>query len=218
MLQIDLFSDVICPWCFIGKRRLERALAERPSQPVKIQWRAFQLNPDMPREGMLRQHYVEAKFGGPERACQILENICSVAKTEGLDFAFEKIQRTPNTVTAHRLIQWATLQNCADTLVENLFQAYFQDGQDIGSIDILEEIANNSGLNGLHARKYLASKKGESEVAAETRFAFENGITGVPCFVFNRRYAVAGAQEAEAFFPLFDLDSEKENTTVKVAY
>lgn len=210
MIQIDLFSDVICPWCFIGKRRLEKAMAARPDQPVTIQWRAFQLNPDMPRDGMLRQHYVEAKFGGPERARQIYANIAEAGRSVGLDFAFEKIRRTPNTVRAHRLIHWATQQAKADPLVENLFRAYFFDGRDIGATAVLVEIAEETGLDGAAATDYLASESGQREVAAESRYAYENGITGVPCFIFNRRYAVAGAQEPEAFFPLFDLQPEEQ--------
>jgi predicted DsbA family dithiol-disulfide isomerase len=104
MIQIDLFSDFVCPWCFIGKRRLEQAIAARPEQHVAIRWRTFQLNPDMPRDGMLRQHYVEAKFGGPERADQIYSSIRDAGEAVGLPFAFEKIERAPNTVAAHRLI------------------------------------------------------------------------------------------------------------------
>lgn len=217
MIRIDLFSDVICPWCFIGKRRLERALAARPDREVEIQWRAFQLNPDMPRDGMLRRHYVEAKFGGPERATQIYGSIRGAGAGEGLDFAFDKIQRTPNTVAAHRLINWATQQNNADPLVEALFRAYFFEGRDIGSIGALTEVAADSGLDGDAARDYLETDEGSGEVAAETRFAYENGITGVPCFIFNRRYAVAGAQEPEAFFPLFDLGPEEESLAVGAA-
>ena len=209
MIQIDVFSDVVCPWCFIGKRRLEQAIAARPRQEVTIQWRAFQLNPDMPRDGMLRQHYVEAKFGGAERAGQIHGNITDTGASVGLDFAFDKIQRTPNTVVAHRLIYWATHKGRADPVVENLFRAYFLDGRDIGSIAVLGEIASESGLDGDAAKAYLGSEHGFREVAAETRYAYENGITGVPCFIFNRRYAVAGAQEPEAFFPLFDLEPEE---------
>jgi predicted DsbA family dithiol-disulfide isomerase len=208
MIQIDLFSDIVCPWCFIGKRRLEKAIAARPDKPVSIQWRAFQLNPDMPRDGMPRDHYVEAKFGGPERADQIHGGIRAAGESVGLPFAFEKIERAPNTVTAHRLIYWATNQNKADLLVEALFRAYFFDGRDVGSIDALAEVAGETGLDADAAKKYLASEHGAREVAAETRFAYENGITGVPCFIFNRRYAVAGAQEPEAFFPLFDLEPE----------
>jgi predicted DsbA family dithiol-disulfide isomerase len=208
-IRIDLFSDVICPWCFIGKRRLERALAARPDRNVVIQWRAFQLNPDMPRDGMLRQHYIDAKFGGPERANQIYGNIRDAGRSVDLEFAFEKIQRTPNTVRAHRLIYWATHQEQADPLVEKLFRAYFFDGRDIGSTGVLTEIAEETGLDGAAARKYLGGDHGQREVAAETRYAYENGITGVPCFIFNRRYAVAGAQDPEAFFPLFDLEPEE---------
>jgi predicted DsbA family dithiol-disulfide isomerase len=208
MIRIDVFSDVVCPWCFIGKRRLEQAIATRPRRNVSIQWRAFQLNPDMPRDGMHRQHYVEAKFGGPDRAEQIYRNIADAGESVGLDFAFEKIQRTPNTVTVHRLIYWATHQGQADTLVEALFRGYFFDGRDIGSIDVLSEVASECGLDGDAAKAYLGSDHGLREVAAETRYAYENGITGVPCFIFNRRYAVAGAQEPEAFFPLFDLEPE----------
>ena len=210
MIQIDLFSDVVCPWCFIGKRRLEQAIAARPRRGVAIQWRAFQLNPDMPRDGMHRQHYIEAKFGGPERAKQIYNNIRDAGESVGLGFTFEKINRTPNTIVAHRLIYWATHQEQADPVVENLFRAYFFDGRDIGCIDVLGEIASESGLDGDAAKAYLRSQHGHREVAAETRYAYENGITGVPCFIFNRRYAVAGAQEPEAFFPLFDLEPEEQ--------
>jgi len=210
MIQIDLFSDVVCPWCFIGKRRLEKAMAARADRSFIIQWRAFQLNPDMPGDGMLRQHYVEAKFGGPERAHQIYVNITEAGRSVGLDFAFEKIQRSPNTVRAHRLILWATRQGLADPLVENLFRAYFFDGRDIGAPVVLAEIADETGLDGAAAAEYLASEDGQAEVAAESRYAYENGITGVPCFIFNRRYAVAGAQEPEAFFPLFDLQPEEQ--------
>jgi predicted DsbA family dithiol-disulfide isomerase len=209
MIRIDLFSDVVCPWCFIGKRRLEQAIAARPAQPVAIQWRAFQLNPDMPRDGMLRQHYVEAKFGGPDRAQQIYNNIRAAGESVGLAFAFEKIERTPNTVVAHRLVYWATHQGQADPVVEKLFQAYFFEGRDISDTEVLGEIAVDSGLDGDAAKDYLVSEAGLRDVAAETRYAYENGITGVPCFIFNRRYAVAGAQEPEAFFPLFDLGPEE---------
>jgi predicted DsbA family dithiol-disulfide isomerase len=210
MIRIDLYSDVVCPWCFIGKRRLEQAIAARPDQQVAIQWRAFQLNPDMPRDGMPRGHYVEAKFGGPERAKQIYDSIRDAGESVGLPFAFDKIQRTPNSVMAHRLIYWATHQDQADRLVENLFRAYFFTGRDIGSIQVLGDVADESGLDGEAAKAYLLSDHGHREVAAETRYAYENGITGVPCFIFNRRYAVAGAQEPEAFFPLFDLQPDEQ--------
>ena len=134
MIQIDLFSDVICPWCFIGKRRLERALNQRSNPDVDISWRAFQLNPDMPKTGMHRDHYLEAKFGGPERAKTIYENIRKTGEMEGIEFKFEKIKKTPNTVLAHRLISWSKDQKISDLVVESLFKAYFYEGRDIGLI------------------------------------------------------------------------------------
>ena len=216
MTQIDIFSDVICPWCFIGKRRLERALKARPIQNLSIQWRAFQLNPEMPKEGMDRQAYLENKFGGPDRAVQIYDNICRTGDAEGIDFRFDLIQRTPNTVLAHRTINLATAMGTAtsDALVERMFTAYFTEGVDIGEIDSLVDLAEQSGMKPDDTREWLESTGGNSEVMAETRFAYENGINGVPCFIFNRQYAVSGAQEPEAFFPLFDLDGSDDNTVV----
>ncbi|MCR9073820.1 MAG: DsbA family oxidoreductase [Alphaproteobacteria bacterium] len=204
-MRIDIFSDVICPWCFIGKRRLERALALRPHDRVEIHWRAFQLNPDMPVQGMPRQTYVQTKFGGAERASQIYETIRENGRKEGLDFQFEKIGTTPNTVRAHRLIRFAADNGVSDALVERLFTAYFYDGLDIGELAVLADLAAEAGLDRETALTFLESNESVADVLAETRFAYENGINGVPCFIFDRRYALAGAQEPEAFFPLFEL-------------
>ena len=204
-MRIDIFSDVVCPWCFIGKRRLERALAERPQEQVEIHWRAFQLNPDMPVQGMPRQTYLQTKFGGPERAAQIYETIRENGRKEGLDFQFEKIGTTPNTVRAHRLIRFASDRGASDALVEKLFTGYFYDGQNIGEVETLADIAAEAGLDRDEAVDFLNGNEAVTDVLAETRFAYENGINGVPCFIFDRRYALAGAQEPEAFFPLFEL-------------
>jgi predicted DsbA family dithiol-disulfide isomerase len=210
MIQIDLFSDVICPWCFIGKRRLERALKERPEVKVNINWRAFQLNPDMPRLGMSRESYLETKFGGPERAKSIYDNIRKAGKSEGLDFKFEKIKQTPNTVLAHRLIAWSKQLHMADKVVEALFSAYFFEGQDISSIETLNELVEGLDINAKYFVEYINTEEGASEVSSETKYAYENGITGVPCFIFNKKYALSGAQEPESFFPLFDLNLNGE--------
>ncbi len=204
-MRIDIFSDVVCPWCFIGKRRLERALAERPQEQVEIHWRAFQLNPDMPVQGMPRQTYLQTKFGGPERAAQIYETIRENGRKEGLDFQFEKIGTTPNTVRAHRLIRFASERGASDALVEKLFTGYFYDGRNIGDVEALADIAEDAGLDRDEAIAFLNGNESVADVLAETRFAYENGINGVPCFIFDRRYALAGAQEPEAFFPLFEL-------------
>ncbi len=210
MLRIDLFSDVVCPWCFIGKRRLERAMAARPDTPVEIRWRAFQLNPDMPPGGMPRRHYLAAKFGGPERARRVYEAIGRAGASVGLDFAFDRIERAPNTADAHRLVRWAGEEGAADALVERLFRAYFLEGSDIGARDALLAAAAACGLDAEEAGRRLETGEGAREVAEENRLAQRNGITGVPFFVFNRRYAVSGAQEPEAFLPLFDLGPEAE--------
>lgn len=204
-MRIDIFSDVICPWCFIGKRRLERALRERPQEDLAICWRAFQLNPDMPIQGMPRHLYLEAKFGGSERAGQIYETIRQNGQREGIDFRFERIKQTPNTVRAHRLIRFATERGHGDALVERLFTAYFTEGVDLGDMDRLADLAEETGLSRGEAAAFLESNDGLADVLAETRFAYESGINGVPCFIFDRHYALAGAQEPEAFFPLFEL-------------
>ena len=206
MIQIDLFSDVICPWCFIGKRRLERALNQRSNPDVDISWRAFQLNPDMPKTGMHRDHYLEAKFGGPERAKTIYENIRKTGEMEGIEFEFEKIIKTPNTVLAHRLISWSKDQKISDLVVESLFKAYFYEGRDIGLIEILKEILEESNIDAESFVRYAKSDEGIDQVANDTRYAYSNGITGVPCFIFDKKYSLSGAQEPEAFFPLFDLN------------
>ena len=212
MIQIDLFSDVICPWCFIGKRRLERALKIRSNPRVDINWRAFQLNPDMPKNGIAREQYIEAKFGGPERAQGIYDNIRRVGETEGLEFRFDKIKRTPNTILAHRLISWSKHLKISDLVVESLFKAYFFDGLDIGSMETLIELLEELEINTEAFKSYIKTDNGLDEVSNETRFAYEHGITGVPCFIFDKKYSVSGAQEPEAFFPLFDLNINEDDT------
>ena len=205
-MWIDVYSDVICPWCFIGKRRLERALKERPMPDLKIRWRAFQLNPGMPREGMDRQSYLSAKFGGPGRAAQIYDTIRRMGDQEGLAFRFDHIERTPNTVDAHRLIAHVQEENgSADALKEALMVGYFMDGKDIGNTAVLVEIAGSTGLDTAKIEAFLATSEGVDGVEADCQTAMQYGINGVPCFIMNGKYALSGAQEPESFFPLFDL-------------
>ena len=210
MLKIEIFSDVVCPWCLIGKRRFERALAERPNAQVEITWRAFQLNPDLISDGIDRQQYLQQKFGGPDQAKQIYRRIETIGAEEGINFAFDKITRTPNTVLAHRLIRWARGHGAQDAVVEALFSAYFFDGVDIGNLENLVEIAVINGLDDEETFEYLNGPDGVREILDETRLAYNTGITGVPCFIINRQYAVSGAQEPQAFFPLFDLDQVEQ--------
>lgn len=202
-MHIDIFSDVICPWCFIGKRRLSRALAAESGVAVTKRWRAFMLNPDMPPEGMDRQTYLALKFGGPGHAKRIYDNVLQAAETEGLALNLDKIVRTPSTVKAHRLIRWASDTGDADPVVEGLFRAYFMEGRNIGDPVELADIAGAAGFDAADARAMLDGPDGEAEIAAEDRSARRVGINGVPCFIFDGQYAVSGAQEPEVFAPLF---------------
>ena len=204
-MRIDVVSDVICPWCYIGKRRLAEALRQRPEAEVEILWHPFQLNPDMPPEGMPRERYIAGKFGGGQHASRIYQNVTDVGATVGISFHFERIQVTPNTRDAHRLIRRATASGDAGPMVEALFNAYFIEGRNIGDRGTLAQIAQEAGLDGDDAARFLASRDGAEEVVAEDMSARRIGINAVPCFIFERKYVVSGAQEAEFFFPLFDL-------------
>ena len=204
-MQIDIISDVICPWCFIGKRRLEKALALRPELGAEIIWRPFQLNPDMPAEGMERQAYLAAKFGGNVHADRIYANVSEAGATVDIPFAFDRIRRTPNTRDAHRLIRYAAGEAEADRMVEALFRAYFIDGRDIGDRAVLAEVAGEVGLDAQETADWLASPAELEQVIADDRGARRLGINAVPCFIFERQYAVSGAQEPEFFLPVFDL-------------
>ena len=204
-MHIDIVSDVICPWCFIGKRRLGRALEQRPDLSVSITWRAFQLNPEMPDGGMLRADYVAAKFGGAAHASRIYAAIAEAGAGEDIAFAFDRIRRTPTTRDAHRLIRDATLAGNADPIVEALFVAYFERGRDIGDQAVLADIAAEAGFARNEAADWLAGEEGLEEVLGEDRSARRLGISGVPCFILDGGYSISGAQEPEFFFPLFDL-------------
>ena len=210
-MQIDIFSDTICPWCYIGKRRLERALAERPQEDVTIRWRAFQLNPDMPAEGMDRQTYLDVKFGGRENADRVYNAVKQAGAEEDLPFRFDRIVRTPNTLESHRLLRFAAERKRQDALLEKLFEAYFEQGRDIGSHEVLTELAVDVGLDGSEVKAFLESDEGREEAAAEDQMARRHGIQGVPTFIFNGRYAVSGAQQPEVFFQMFDLARESES-------
>jgi predicted DsbA family dithiol-disulfide isomerase len=202
-LSLDIFSDVICPWCFIGKRRMERAMADRPQDSIGVRWRAFLLNPDMPEDGMERQAYLSAKFGTGARSRDLYAAIEDVGATLGIPFAFDRIRRTPNTVKAHRLIA-AVGGDDQDALVEALFRAYFLEGVDLSADDALVEVAAGTGLDKAEARAALDGEAGDKGVYADNALAHAMGIGGVPCFILNGRYAIAGAQEPEVFHRLFD--------------
>ncbi len=204
-MRIDIVADVICPWCFIGKRRLETALAQRPNVAPDITWRPFQLNPDMPVEGMPREAYLAAKFGGQAHAKRINQAAIEAGASVGIPFAFEKIERTPNTLAAHRLVRFAQREGRTTELVDRLFAAYFIEGRDTGDRDTLAAIAGESGLDAVTARDFLAGASERAEVLADDAGARRLGINAVPCFIFAGQYAISGAQEPPFFFPVFDL-------------
>lgn len=205
MITVDVFSDPICPWCFIGKRRIEKAMDARPDVELDIRWHAFQLNPTMPSEGMERDDYLTAKFGNPENARRLYDDIRAVGERAGIPFAFEQIARTPSTLAAHRLIRYAAGAERQSEIVERLFEAYFLDGKDLGDPDMLVRLGSAAGLKAADLSRYLASDRNRDTVRAEDMQARQLGIRGVPFFIFDRQYAISGAQEPEAFHPLFDL-------------
>jgi predicted DsbA family dithiol-disulfide isomerase len=212
MIYVDIVSDTICPWCYIGKRRFERALDLSGRDDVAISWRPFQLNPDMPPEGMTRDDYVRAKFGGGDRPRQIYQAIAESGREAGIEFDFSRIRRTPNTVLSHRLIYWSAKNQRQDEVVAELFKAYFEQGLDIGDIDTLVECGVRAGLEGLRTRRFLLSDEGRQEVVASDVYARRLGINGVPCFIVNRKYAVSGAQPPPAFVEVFNL-AERDAAT-----
>lgn len=203
-MLIEVYADVVCPWCFIGKRRLERALAMRPEIQASVKWRPFQLNPWMPPEGMTRAEFLTAKFGAAD-AGRIYDGIRRTGEGEGIEFSFDLIETMPNTLDAHRLIRWADQQGPADQLVDALFQAYFTAGARLGEHGVLAYIASVAGYDRDAAMAYLISGLDTDEVREADAGARQVGIQGVPCFIIEERYAVSGAQEPEYFMPLFDL-------------
>jgi predicted DsbA family dithiol-disulfide isomerase len=204
-MRLDIFADVICPWCWIGKRRLEHALKARPQQGLTTRWRAFQLNPGMPAAGMDRRDYLAAKFGGEAQALRIYDVIRAAGESEGLEFNFDAIRRTPNTLRAHRLVRLAQERGKGSPMMEALFQAYFARGEDIGDREVLVDAAAPLGLSAEEVCRQIDSAEGLEAVQAEDGLARRHGINGVPCYIFNGKFALAGAHEPEVLFQLFDL-------------
>ncbi len=203
-LCIDVYSDVICPWCYVGKRRLERALnGWNGSVPVKISWKPFQLNPAMPKSGMDRRRYLEAKFGGPEAAQSIYDHVAAAGTAERIPFAFDRIARTPNTFAAHRLIWLAGHQGKQDEMVEMLFRRYFVEGGDIGNVETLAQAAADVGFDRTAIEGCLAGDEGGNEVQAEEAAGRRLGIRAVPYFVINGTSVLSGAQPPEEFLAAF---------------
>ena len=197
MVKLDIMSDPICPWCYVGKAYLDEALAQMPDHPLSIEWHPFQLNPDMPAGGMDRQAYLEAKFGGKEGAIKAYRPLVDHARQAGLDMRLDDIARTPNTIDAHRLIHWAGIEGRQPAAVSSLFKAYFTDGRDIGDAEVLADIADGVGLDASVIARLLASDADIDEIRARDAAAREMGITSVPTFIVAGEHAVPGAQPAD---------------------
>jgi len=213
-VKIDVIFDTVCPWCYIGKRRLERALAMRPDICAEIRWRPFLLNPEMPPSGLDRQTYLERKFGTPYRIQRILGATNLAAAAEKIYFNFEAIRRTPASVNSHRLIHLASLSGRQNEVVEAVFYAYFSEGLDIGDLQVLGKIGRDCGLNGQELDDYLRSQAGTTAVRSENGRLHRMGVSGIPCYLFNDKYAVSGAQDVEILLRLMDITGEEELETV----
>ena len=202
-MKIDVFSDTVCPWCYIGKRRLERALAEPGAPGADISWRPFQLNPAMPEGGMDRAEYLAWKFGGAGAARRTYGAVREAAEAESLPIRLDAITRTPNTLASHRLIHYAAGRGAENAVVDALFHAYFVEGVDIGDTAALAAIAASAGLDASAARAWLDSGEDGALLADRDRRAREMGVRGVPFFIVAGRYAVSGAHEPEIFRRVF---------------
>jgi predicted DsbA family dithiol-disulfide isomerase len=204
-MQIDVISDTVCPWCFIGKRRLMRAMAMRPNIAFDVKWRPYRLDPTIPKGGMDRQAYMRAKFGDdPMAIVEMHKQIASEGAKDGIEFDFAAIKRRPDTLDSHRLIRWAEAAGVQDEVVERLFIAYFENGEDIGDVRVLADIADLCGMDGVEVAQMLETDADAALVEREDQIAHEMGVTGVPAMIFGGKLAVSGARDAEMLAVVID--------------
>ncbi|WP_370227242.1 DsbA family oxidoreductase [Cognatishimia sp.] len=196
-VKLDVLSDPICPWCYIGKTHLDKALAAEGEHPFVIEWHPFQLNPDMPDTGMDRREYLERKFGGKDGAIRVYGEIAQHAEDAGIEIDFAAIQKTPNTVNAHRLIHWAGIEGKQNDIVDALFSAYFKEGRDIGDIETLADIADSVGMDASVVTRLLNSDEDKQAIRDRDTHSREMGVNSVPTFIVGSRHAVPGAQPPE---------------------
>ncbi|WP_120504980.1 DsbA family oxidoreductase [Sulfitobacter mediterraneus] len=203
-IKLDVMSDPICPWCYIGKAHLDKALAERPDHPFLIEWHPFQLNPDMPAGGMGRRAYLEGKFGGKEAAVRAYAPVVEHAEKAGLNINFEAMQRTPNTLNAHRLIHWSGIEGRQTAAVSALFKAYFVDARDIGDVEVLADIADSIEMDAAVVAKLLQSDEDAQAIRDRDAHSREMGINSVPTFIVGNQHAVPGAQPPALWLKVID--------------
>jgi predicted DsbA family dithiol-disulfide isomerase len=211
-VRIDVVSDVVCPWCFIGKHRLEKALALRPGVTVEVHWRPYFLNDWIPRKGISREQYLTTKFGSPERYKGIAQRVTAAAAEEGLVYAADKVKRQPNTLDCHRLIRWAEVEGKAGEMKQKLMDLYFTQGADLTDRDTLVQAAVAVGLDADTVREGLASDQDVAAIEQEALSAKESGIEGVPCFIFGGKFTVSGAQSPEYLAEAIDRMAQAAQT------
>jgi predicted DsbA family dithiol-disulfide isomerase len=203
-MQIDIVSDTVCPWCFIGKRKLEKALAMRPDIPFDINWRAYRLDPTIPRGGIERRAYMKAKFGDSTRASAITDAIKAAGDAEHIAFAFDRIEKRPDTIDSHRLIRWAASAGKQTDIVERLFKAYFEEGRDIGDPVVLVDVAREAGMDAALVADLFAKDADRELIEQEDALAHRMGISGVPTFIFANKYLISGAHDADKLVKVID--------------
>jgi predicted DsbA family dithiol-disulfide isomerase len=209
-VQIDFIFDVVCPWCYIGKRHLERALAIRPGVKPAITWRPFLLNPQLPPDGIDRSDYLSGKFGSQQRISRIYGAISEVGQSVAINFNFDNIRRTPNTLDAHRLVRLAAGENRADAAIEALYEAYFIDGRNIGDAQVLADIGDHIGLDGEAVLEHLDGEEGIGAVLDDNAHAHRLGINGVPSYVFGPSMVISGAQDPTILARILDAATAAE--------
>lgn len=204
MVKLDIISDPICPWCYIGKAHLDKALLDFPDHPFTMEWHPFQLNPDMPAGGMGRRDYLERKFGGKEGAVRAYAPIVETAEKIGLKIDFEGMKVTPNTIDAHRLIHWAGIEERQTFVVDLLFKAYFVEARDIGDHEVLADIADTAGMDAALVTKLLESDNDTDDIRKRDAHSREMGVNSVPTFIVANQHAVPGAQPPETWVQIIE--------------
>jgi predicted DsbA family dithiol-disulfide isomerase len=209
VIRLDIFSDPVCPWCLIGKANLDRAMESRPNHPFQVQWHPFQLNPEMPKEGVGHVDYLAAKFGSREKAIQAMLQVAEHAKAAGAEIDMEKVTRLPNTLDAHRLIHWAGIEGRQTAMVARLFKAHWREGADIGEAATLARLAGEVGMDAAAVARLLATDADADDIRARDMDARQKGVTAVPTFLIAQQYVVSGAQPVEMWQRVIDELAEK---------
>jgi predicted DsbA family dithiol-disulfide isomerase len=207
-MRIDIYSDTVCPWCYLGKRRFELAVAARPQYEARVTWRPFELNPDLPAEGIDRAGYLAARIGTPERVAQAHAELERQGAASGIEFRFDLIKRVPNTLRSHLLIAHAARSGRQTAVKDRVMRGYFEEGCDIGDIEVLVRLGVEAGLAEHESRSALILRSGQDGVIAAERHAAVLGITGVPTFVFDGQYTISGAQEVGTLAQVLDQVAE----------